>query len=229
MLRKELRIYASDVIVSSDYHVPFHSQRHIQKLLDMAKKHNITDLIIAGDFLDCFKMTDFLNFEYRELTFKRELEQANRVLTSLSVFKNIYFLRGNHEDRFLSKLGGENDLSDLISLFRGELNEDEDYKVTNYDHCVLNDSWYICHPKNYSFVPLSVSKRLAEKYRMNVVAAHQHRLSLSKDASGKHFIIESGGLFDISKIEYLKVSSTYPMQVPGFVRICDNLPSLVYV
>jgi predicted phosphodiesterase len=197
--------------------------------LSYRERNQIDTLICPGDFLDCFKVSGFTNYQYVEMSFKEELDVASNVLSKLKVFNSIYFVRGNHESFWLKKLEGYNSVSDLFKLFTsGMFREGKDYMITNYDHCMLNDDWYICHPVNYSRIPLSVPRRLANKLHMNVCCAHMHRLAVSKDESGKYYAIETGGLFDIEKIEYLKSSTTYPMQYNGFIRIKNEEPVLIF-
>ena len=123
---------------------------------------------------------------------------------------------------------GNANIKDLFKMFDGNLRQDEDYTISIYDYCILNNSWYICHPDFYSVIPLSVSRTLSSKYQMNVICGHMHRLAIGKDISGKFYCIESGGLFDPGKLEYLKKTTKNPIQTSGYVIIEDNKPELYF-
>ena len=229
-MEEELRIESDNVLIGSDFHIPFHSNFYLHLLLSYAREHNVKTLICPGDFLDCFVVSRFINYQYGGLTFEEELRSAGEVMKELTdTFTHIYFTRGNHESFWLTKLEGYNNIHDLFKLFTtGIAKEGTDYTVTNYDHLILNDNWYICHPINYSRIPLSIPRKLATKLQMNICCAHEHRLGICKDESGKYYTIETGGIFDPTKIEYLKSSTTFPAQVQGFIYLKDDDPYLIF-
>lgn len=227
-LKPELRISSDSVMITGDFHIPFQNNDIIDDMLKISKDNNIDTLICAGDYLDCFNFSTFIKKDYLESTFQDEMNEAASVMKKLlKTFDNIYFTEGNHERLWLKQLEGISGIKDLFKIFTsGFATEGDDYIITEYDHLILNDDWYICHPHSYSRVPLSISKKLASKFHMNIVCAHMHRLAISKDDSAKYYVIESGGLFDINKLSYLKDSTSYPSQFNGLLYIKDNVPYL---
>ena len=79
-IEEELNIYSDNVLIASDFHIPFHSGYYLELLQRYARDHNIKTLICPGDFLDCFKVSGFINYQYGELTFREELENAGEVI-----------------------------------------------------------------------------------------------------------------------------------------------------
>jgi len=230
-LAPELKVISNSVIVAGDFHIPFQNDEMIDNMLEAAEELSIDTFICAGDYLDCFNLSPFIKKDYLESTFQDELDEASKVMKKImKVFKDIYFIEGNHERFWLKQLEGIGGIKDLFKLFTAGLAiEGKDYFVTEYDHLILNDDWYICHPQTYSRVPLSVPRRLSSKLQMSVCCAHLHRLSISKDESSKYYAVESGGLFDVNKLSYLKNSTLYPGQVNGYVFIKKNIPYLKFI
>lgn len=227
-LEKPLRIEADKVCIAGDEHCPFQDDDLIKELIHRCQIEKIRTIIINGDFLDCKNISSFTDLQQIELTFENELEEANRILKLISRnFDNIYFTNSNHEARFARKMEGNANIKDLFKMFDGDLKQGEDYQISIYDYCILNNSTYICHPDNYSSVPLSIPRTLATKYHMNIICGHLHRLSLGKDISGKYFCMESGGLFDPGKLEYLQNTNKNPNQESGFILIKNNIPTLI--
>ena len=60
---------------------------------------------------------------------------------------------------------------------------------------------------------------------MSIIAAHGHSFGVTFDKSGQDCICDSGGLFDLTKLEYLMTSDkTNPVHCNGFFVIVDNYP-----
>ena len=226
-LEKSLNIKANSIIIGGDFHIPFQDDLLIDQMLSFAQRSQINTLVCNGDFLDCKSFSNFFEVQQKELTFKNELKVAEDIITKLSgVFDKMFFMMGNHECWWLQRLSGQNNLEDLFRLFKGNLVLGSDIIVTNYDHLTLNDEWYICHPKNFSRLPTAIPRKLADRYNLDIICGHEHRLSLCKSFNGKYYCIESGGLFDSEKIEYLQSTTSYPAQVSGYVSINKNIPTL---
>jgi hypothetical protein len=192
-------------------------------MISLCQDEKIKTIIIPGDFIDCKNLSSFLDLQQVELTFENELEEAGRILRLICQnFDNVYFTNSNHEARFAKKMEGSANIRDLYKMFSGNLVEGTDFFVSIYDYCILNNEWYICHADSFSTVPLSIPRILATKYHMNIATGHLHRLCFGKDISGRYYILETGGLFDPDKLEYLQKTNKNPMQQSGFVIIEKN-------
>jgi hypothetical protein len=222
-LEKPLLIEAKKICIGGDTHIPFQDNDLMREMINTCQDRKIRSIIVNGDFIDCKSISDFIDVQQTELTFQDEMEEAEKVLNLLCKnFDNVYFINSNHENRFARKMEGNADIRDLFKMFDGSLKQGEDYVVSIYDHCILNNSWYICHPNIYSTVPLSLPRILSSKYQMNVICGHLHRLAIGKDISNKFYCIESGGLFDSNKLEYLCKTTKNPVQTSGYVIIEDG-------
>jgi hypothetical protein len=228
-LERPLKISSNKVCVASDFHIPFQDLDLVENMIDTCRNEKIKTIIIPGDFLDCKNLSSFIDLQQVELTFEDELEEANEMLKLICQnFDDVYFTNSNHEARFAKKMEGNANIRDLYKMFSGNLRENIDYFVSIYDYCVLNGEWYVCHPNIFSVTPLSVARILSAKYHLNVATAHLHRLCLGKDISGKYWTLETGGLFDPQKLEYLQNTSKNPVQQSGYVIIEKNkMPILV--
>ena len=227
-LEKPMRIQSDKVCIAGDEHCPFQDDDLIKMMIDKCHDEKIETIIINGDFLDCKNISSFTDLQQIELTFENELEEAGKLLKLINrSFDNIYFINSNHEARFARKMEGNANIRDLFKMFDGNMEQGIDYQISIYDFCILNNSTYICHPNNYSVVPLSIPRALATKYHLNVICGHLHRLALGKDISGKFYCAESGGLFDPSKLEYLQNTNKSPMQESGFIIIDHDIPTLI--
>ena len=226
-LEKPMYIESNKACISGDFHIPFQDDLLIEKMINRCQDEKIKTIIVNGDFLDCKNISNFIDLQQTELTFQNELNEANRILRLLCRnFENVYFINSNHEARFSRKMEGNCDIRDLYRMFSGNLKEGRDYNISIYDFCILNDKWYICHPNFFSTIPLSIPRTLATKYHMNIAVGHLHRLSMGKDISGKFFTLETGGMFDAEKLEYLKQTSKNPVQTSGYVIIENDSLSL---
>ena len=228
-LEEPMNIEADEVCIAGDFHVPFQDNDLVEKMIFTCHDDDIKTVIVNGDFLDCKNLSNFIDIQQTELTFNDEIEEAGKILKSLCKnFDKVYFINSNHEARFARKMEGNSDIRNLYSMFDGNLVHGKDYYVSLYDYLKLNNSWYICHPNFYSRISLSIPRALASKYQMNVIIGHVHRLAIGKDDSGKFYVLESGGLFDPSKLEYLRNTSKNPSQTSGFVIIKNNFPSIYF-
>jgi hypothetical protein len=105
-----------------------------------------------------------------------------------------------------------------MKLVFGNLGVDALEKITftNLDHLWIGTDWYICHPGNYTRVPLSTARTLATKYNANVITAHSHHAAVGYAIDGEKVVAEIGGLFDRHRTGYLQRSTTFPTWAQGY-------------
>jgi len=93
-------------------------------------------------------------------------------------------------------------------------------QFTNLDHMWIDvpgaEPWYVCHPANYSRIPLSTARVLAAKYNANIITAHSHHCAVGYATDGERVVAEIGGLFDRHKTAYLQRSTTFPTWQTGY-------------
>ena len=94
------------ILVSSDYHVKYHSRKALRTFLKISEylDDRLKAQVINGDLLDCYAISKFSKDPKRLLTFQEELDQAKVVLEKIKDRSNpkaeFIFNEGNHEVRF---------------------------------------------------------------------------------------------------------------------------------
>lgn len=210
-------------MVTGDRHTPFINLEWHKKLMKVAKERNIKTLIESGDYFnqDCFSSW-FPEYGPPIIySWAAEVDSATEVMAdTLSWFDNIYIIMGNHDKRVWRKVGMGQDLSLLFRM----ITSDPRVHVSNLPYCYAgNDTFMIVHPKTYAQTTSATAKKLAEKHRKHVIAAHGHFLGLDYTRCGKYLCIDSGGLFNYDTILYIHASiTTHDHWQNGFVVINEE-------
>ena len=206
------------LLVTSDWHVPYHDEERVAEVVRVAEVEGIKVVLAVGDVID---LPTLSRFDPRDIDSNvgMELSTVGDVLdefTSRGI--QVIWSRGNHENRFFKALKHQVDMSDLIQLCGVDPTmvyglEGEEVYVKSGD-----TTWLFTHQGEYSRVPLSVARRLVDKYRCNVGTAHNHQYAYGKALDGVHEVLELGGLFNTDKMAYLHRggASTFPHQQQGF-------------
>ena len=231
---KEFRIIMKNGIISCDWHAPHHSEMWVNRMLTFADKHLGPDSthVIGGDWMDMdfakwskFKM--MMGAGEGDSSLDDEIELAKSVLNACSYFDKTYLICGNHENRVDRLTDGKIQARHIIDLMGGK--EMEGLTVSVYDKLYINDDILVVHPKSYSQISGSVAVRLAEKTHRHVLNAHGHFIAMRYDRSGKYMACDMGGMFDVSKIDYIcKKTTTHPTWNNGFAVIMDGQIELVH-
>lgn len=88
--------------IIGDLHIPYHDEDAIETACDKMEQENVDSILINGDLLDFYQMS-FHEKDPRQVHFKDEIEAGKQFLAYLrSRFSGIpiYFIPGNHENRF---------------------------------------------------------------------------------------------------------------------------------
>ena len=203
-------------MVSCDYHAPFHSAKMTNYLLMIAQKFGIKKHALIGDLFDM----DWAKKWYSDSSpgFVFEKEKVGPLLDALGYFEMNFLIRGNHENRVGRLTDGKLTAESLYELYGGD-SWKKSFRFTTFDKVSMG-KWSMFHPKSYSQITTSVAKRLAEKFRANVINTHGHLVGYGYDRSGTYEVIDIGGMFDRDKIEYINmVTTTHPMWKNGFAMI----------
>lgn len=233
-LDSPLRIYLDDVkgvAITADWHVPLTNLRLVNAFLSTCKRLGIRILIIAGDYWNADSLSKY--YPKQENAGKEvELEFGNWLMDQLlDVFDEVYFLKGNHDYRFVAARDYSISFVDAMRGAFSGLDPDRLARInfSNLDHMYVEDDpwidlfpnnhnrYYICHPTAYSQVPGTVALKLAAKYpNCNIITGHSHHCALMYDKSGRQLCVEIGGFFDRKITQYLQSTSTFPVWTPGF-------------
>jgi len=234
---KHLRLYG-DFIVAGDFHIPFQSCEMCDYMVDVAKREKIKELIIGGDFLDekdLYRLPD--QSPDQKAYLNEHLGYAERFLDDLShYFMRIYWLSGDHDERLLKRVDYRINLPRFVRSFT-DLQEKGKLIVSDYFHCIVNDSWRISHPDKATRRATTKPLQLVHKYHMNVICLHGHTGGTEWDEGQKYQAIALGCMTDEEKHWYTQVRDTgYPLWRKQFailknnkIKICDesDLPARI--
>jgi len=89
------------ILFIPDCHVPYHDLDAFNLMLKAAKLFKPRDIVILGDFADCYSISDHIKHPDRERSLKLEISGVNRALDQVCALgaKRIFYLEGNHENR----------------------------------------------------------------------------------------------------------------------------------
>lgn len=215
-----------DAMVTADWHIPVYNPWLVNDMVETARNNNIKYLLIGGDFFN-FDALSAYDPKQEEAGLEREVEEAKLVMrTLLETFTEIFFIWGNHDARMHRALGYKTKFSTAMRWLFGDLGTQANAKlrISNLDHLYVRftdaqpekKDWRICHPQNYSRVPLTTPRVLAAKHNCNVICAHAHHAAIGYATDGIRVVAEAGGLFNQHKTTYLQRSTTFPVWTPGF-------------
>lgn len=209
--------------VTADWHIPLYDPEYVNTFIEESREREVSTLIVGGDFFNFDALSQYTHQDNAGL--QKELDEALLVMrTLLETFDSVYFLWGNHDARMHKALGFAMQFQEAMKMAFAGLGDDALGKITftNLDHMWLDDEWYICHPGNYTRIPLSTARALATKYGASVITAHSHHCAVGYAVDGEKVVAEIGGLFDRRKTAYLQRSSTFPAWAQGYGFLDDG-------
>lgn len=222
-----------DIALAGDIHVPITKWGFLNRFLLDMKAEGVTTLGIPGDFWHA----DFASsFDYKQSDADMETEKrvGNETMQRfLEQFDKVILSWGNHDARYHKMIRYGVSFVDTMKMMFHEVPDHLLAKVewTNLDHFWVDPAmgwegasdegapWYVCHPKSYSSIPLTQSRRIAAKTLSNVITGHSHHHAVGHDVSGKFTCAEVGGFFDASRTEYLQRSTQFPNWNNGYAII----------
>lgn len=225
-----------DAMVAMDFHIPLHDPALINRMLSCAAKNNINQLIIAGDYFNMEAFGSFLPHQ-PEASLQQERYDANVIMkTLLRTFGHIYFIWGNHDFRLVRKLGFKKSFEECMKWMLSGLDEDEMERISFSDLDYMHywpdgkgtgRKYRICHPRNFSSVPLTVARKLATKHDCSVITGHSHHFAIGAAQNGWDLAIEGGGFFSKERTEYIQKTTNHHEWVQGFTFFKKGIPTLV--
>jgi hypothetical protein len=211
-----------DWAITNDWQIPFHDASLVDAMIYVATKvHNMKNLLICGDFWDNHMYSSFTKLT-EGLTSEDQYVVSEEIMEMLlDHFDHIVWSSGNHEFRLMRMLEGNIKFERLGRM----ITSNDKVTLTPYPYVHINNSWRVTHPRNFSIIPLTVARKLAGKHSRNIICAHGHRLGVSFAESGRFIVADSGGLFDVTKMDYVMLTdSTHAMMNSGFMMLENNYP-----
>lgn len=223
-----------DAMVTCDWHIPLHDPSLINTMVEVARTNKIKKLIIGGDYFHMEEFSSFLPYQ-PEASLEQERYDGNFIMkTLLETFNEVDIFWGNHDFRLTKKLGYKKSFEETIDWMLEGLTKKERSKIRisslDYMHYYPEGpdgrKFRICHPRNFSSVPLTVPRKLAEKYSCSVITAHSHHCAMGAAPNGVDLVIDGGGFFHKQRTEYIQKSTANHEWVPGYTMFKDGVPTL---
>lgn len=195
------------ILFVPDTHAPFHDRKSWALLLAVAKQLKPQHVVVLGDFIDCYSISQHDKDPGRVNALEDELHSAKGLLLDLervTPSAKLYFVEGNHEHRLqryvwkrAPELHGMLDMKKLLI-------PSNRWKYTKYgDSCQIG-KLYVTHDEGNAGDQAHVRAR--STFEGNVVIGHTHRMAVSYrgNAKGKaHVGAMFGWLGDHSAIDYM--------------------------
>jgi hypothetical protein len=218
-----------DWAVTADWHVPLYDAKLVNEFLDEAADYN--NLLIAGDYLNGDSLSQYYP-KQKSAGIEKEISEARNLMEILAAnFKQIVFLKGNHDYRYVKSAEYRQDfVSAMQEVFAGINLNGSRLKFTNLDHVYINsngEKYFVAHPTSYSKNPLVNPNNIATVQKCHVLTAHTHHCAMGWDTSGEYIIGELGGFFNIDQTEYLQDTTTYPNWCNGYWFITRGKADMV--
>jgi predicted phosphodiesterase len=222
---QQINIDCGSAIVIGDSEIPDHDNEIFAMAVETAARLGVDTLIINGDFIDGSVFSKWAKTVDSGQSFSVELVIAkNTVKEFLKYFRSVYIVSGNHDNRLAIATNGQIWLGMFMDDIPG-LNVSQ-YSFLNMN--TPNGEWLICHPRNYSKIPLSTARDIAASKLKHVLVAHNHHLSVGHDRSGKFWVVDGGCCRDPLKTQYKAMTvTTHPEWIPGFVVIRNGVPIII--
>lgn len=191
-----------------DSHRPYHDQKSWELCMRAGEKFKPNQVIIGGDFGDCYIISDHDKNPERKLTFR---EEADDVIVGLKEIdtrmrpNEKYFVEGNHEwrlERYVMRkapeLWGLCTIKDIYQLDKLGWNH-----IPYKDHVKIG-KLYITHDVGQA--GKYAHYQALDAYQSNIIINHTHRMGYSvvgSLANGPHVGAMFGWLGDLNKIDYM--------------------------
>lgn len=217
-----------DFMVINDVHIPATNWAFADRMLAVAAEYlpRPRRLIICGDLINADALSRWDDLVLCT-PLADELDYARQFLSHLAgTFDEIFVTRGNHENRLLTSMQGQLHAPQFWRMFT----DNRRIHFSMYAYLEVESGglrWRITHQRNYSKIPLSVARRLAEKHRTNIICTHQHHSAQGRDPSNTFALIDSGGLHDSELMAYVQLDdSVAPRMANGFVLLKGGIGTL---
>lgn len=209
-----------DTMIISDLEIPFHDVVSLGYMVAIAQRFGIKRVLIAGDFvaLDAESWWDSEEGDWSD-----EYSVADTVFGGKMVlhdllewFEHIYLIKGNHEKR-----GSRKRELGFLRMCQNSWGELGDVELSYYRWAEVYSGDTLIqveHPKNYSKIPLSVSRERASIEDRHVACAHTHHFAWGFAMNGKHMAIDLGHNTRPEQRWYKTVEgpARYPKWIRGF-------------
>ena len=219
-----------DCMIAADFHIPFHSIIWVDRLIKIAQKENIKQIIIAGDFVDLDRLSFWITQSTAEdiaVKLEDEFAMAELVLDKMEEqFNKFYFIGGNHWLRLLKHITYSIKSKRLLGLVGRK--DDRRYEFAElFDWLILNDKIRITHPRKGRKLDYTLARDISILFpEQTIIVTHRHRSLEGFTPSGSP-MYEIGWMGDTNRMRYVYLTdSTYFRWINGFASCKNNIVRL---
>ena len=217
---------ATDILLLSDIHIPYHNIEALTLALQYGMQHNVNTIILNGDLIDFYAISRFEK-DPRKRDLAHEVNTCREFLTILRKLfptQEIYFKCGNHDVRFEHYIMRQ--APDLLGL--GEYNLETLLKLEQHRITFIPDKQIIHagqltilhgHELGKSvFSPVNVARSLYMKAKDNAICGHHHQTSEHTEPSINGKVVTCWSVACLSELspDYHPVGNKY---THGFAHI----------
>jgi hypothetical protein len=187
------------VLILSDLQIPYHDEKFVWKVVDLARAWGVETVLINGDLDDQSGASKHpASPKESDLSASSSATRAFAAwLTPL--FKKVWFDAGNHDTQITRKLDLNLDFDTVCWMLLGEVKSQ--WCITRHPAVFVGTEWLVCHPRGTSVIATRYPQMLAEKYSLNVVGAHGHTWGQAKAKNGR-YAIDSGMCARANRLAY---------------------------
>lgn len=166
----------------SDLQLPFVDEPLLDTVIEFISDYKPHDIILNGDILDCYEVSDFDKRPERLFNLGTEFEMADTLIRKLKRYAakdcKIWWIDGNHEERLQRAIWRRaQDFSFLVKDIPEALRLDETCAgYVPYGKHIDYLGFVFTHGNFVSSYSAYTAKRHLERYRSSGVNGHTHRL-----------------------------------------------------
>lgn len=219
-----------------DTHLPFEDQAAFALMLKIIKHMKLDYLVILGDFLDCYSISDHDKSPARKWLFAEELEYANdfgldEIDRALKPKCRKIFIEGNHEDRLCRKIQKDPSLYGLITIPDKLHLKKRGWEFVNYRDFIKIGKLCLTHDVGHAGKGAH-HQTLGVFPQFNCGIGHTHRVGFSVTGDAmleSHQTVQCGWLGDFKQMDYahrIKMMAEWHLGLCPFYMI-NSQPYLV--
>lgn len=221
------------VLFVPDTHAPYHDARAVNLVLRVARYFQPITVIILGDFIDNYRISDYNKDPRRLGSLQDEIAVAASLLRAFErVSRRRIYIEGNHEyrlHRYLCAKAPEIYTmvaeSDALGLRRGG------WEHVPYKSDTSLGKLFLTHDVGQSGI--HSTRQAMHSYQDNVIIGHNHRMDYHVQGNAKgipHLGASFGWLGDVTKVDYMHQMKARSNWATGFgwARF-DKKTGFVYV
>ena len=195
------------ILFVPDSHFPYHDKRAWKLMLKAATAFKPDEVIVLGDFADCYAVSSHDKDPKRRLNLKWELDTVGEGLSeleSLGATKLVY-IAGNHEDRldrYIATRAPE--LEGILSIEAALELKDAGWKYVPYKSSYRVGKLWVTHDTGKA--GKNAIAAALDDFQSNIVIGHVHRMGMvyGGDATGKSHVAASfGWLGNKDSVDYM--------------------------